>query len=85
MIQRIRKQEGLGDTVEFIAEKLGIAYAVKKAQEMGIIEDCGCGQRKLYLNEKIPYGTRKNGEVLQRESGGSQEAPGDIEEGCSET
>ena len=27
MIQVIKKQKGLGDTVEFITESLGIAYA----------------------------------------------------------
>lgn len=62
MIQVIKKQKGLGDTVEFIAERTGIAWAVKKAVEMGIVsEDCGCEKRKKYLNEKVSYGTRKDG------------------------
>ena len=67
MIQVIKRQRGLGDTVEFIAEKTGIAWAVKKAVELGVIEeDCGCQKRKEYLNEKVSYGNRKDGEVLQR-------------------
>jgi hypothetical protein len=41
---------------------------VKKAIEMGIIEeDCGCEKRKAWLNEKVSYGTGKDGEVLQGE------------------
>lgn len=56
MIQVIKKHKGLGDTVEFLAEKTGIAYAVKKAVEFGIIEDCKCGERKEYLNENYSYG-----------------------------
>ncbi len=68
MIQVIKKQSGLGDTVEFIAERTGIAWAVKKAIEMGVIEeDCGCEERKAWLNEKVSYGTREDGEVLQGE------------------
>lgn len=68
MIQVIKKQRGLGDTVEFIAERTGIAWAVKKAAEMGIIEeDCGCQKRKAWLNEKVSYGTREDGEVLSGE------------------
>jgi len=68
MIQVIKRQQGLGDTVEFIAEKTGIAWAVKKAVELGVIEeDCGCQKRKEYLNKKVSYGNRKDGEVLQGE------------------
>ena len=64
MIQVIKKHKGLGDTVEFLAEKTGIAYAVKKAVEFGIIEDCKCGERKDYLNKEFSYG-RKNIDILQ--------------------
>ena len=46
MIQVIKKHKGLGDTVEFLAEKTGIAYVVKKAVEFGIIEDCKCGENR---------------------------------------
>lgn len=60
MIQVIKKHKGLGDTVEFLAEKTGIAYAVKKAVEYGIIEDCKCGERKEYLNKNYSYGWKDN-------------------------
>lgn len=59
MIQKIKKQEGLGDTVAFLTDITGIRYAVKKAEELGIIEDCGCSKRQKKLNELVSYG-RKN-------------------------
>jgi hypothetical protein len=65
MIQVIKRHKGLGDTVEFLAEKTGIKYAVNKAVELGIIEDCGCEERKQSLNELVPYGNkREDSEVL---------------------
>jgi len=63
MIQVIKKHKGLGDTVEFMLEKTGIAYAVKMAAQAVGIDDCGCEKRKEYLNEKVPY-DRKDSEVL---------------------
>lgn len=69
MIQLIKRHKGLGDTVEFLAEKTGIKYAVNKAVELGIIEDCGCEGRKQLLNELVPYGNKgENSEVLRSES-----------------
>lgn len=69
MIQLIKRHKGLGDTVEFLAEKTGIKYAVNKAVELGIIEDCGCESRKQLLNELVPYGNEgENSEVLRSES-----------------
>lgn len=66
MIQVIKRHKGLGDTVEFLAEKTGIKYAVNKAVELGIIEDCGCDKRKQLLNDLVPYGnTGENSEVLR--------------------
>lgn len=60
MIQVIKSHKGLGDTVEFLAEKTGIAYAVKMATKMVGVVDCGCDERKEYLNKKVPY-VRKDG------------------------
>lgn len=66
MIQVISKQEGLGDTVEFLTTVTGIKYAFKKAEELGVIKDCGCTKRKEQLNNpdllinKVIYGSRKN-------------------------
>jgi hypothetical protein len=66
MIQVIKRHKGLGDTVEFLAEKTGIKYAINKAVELGIIEDCGCDKRKQSLNELVPYGNkREDSEVLR--------------------
>ena len=69
MIQLIKRHKGLGDTVEFLAEKTGIKYAVNKAVELGIVEDCGCEKRKQLLDELVPYGDEgENSEVLRSES-----------------
>lgn len=66
MIQKIKRQKGLGDTVEFLTDVTGIKFAVEKAVEMGIIEDCGCSERKEYLNKLMPYGSKgENSEVLR--------------------
>ena len=67
MIQVVKKHKGLGDTAEFLLERTGIAYAVKMAAQSVGIEDCGCEERKEYLNKKVPY-DRKDSEVLQGES-----------------
>jgi hypothetical protein len=64
MIQKIKRQEGFGDTVAFFTEATGIKYAVEKAVELGIIEDCGCNKRQEQLNNpdllinKIFYGNK---------------------------
>lgn len=64
MIQVIKKHKGLGDTVEFLTEVTGIAYAVRMAEEHGLISDCGCSKNKEWLNKKVSYG-RKNSDILQ--------------------
>ena len=74
MIQVIKKQKGLGDTIAFLTERTGIAYAVKMTSEaLGV--DCGCEKRKGDLNDpnllinKIFYGSkREDGTVLREES-----------------
>jgi hypothetical protein len=63
VIQVIKKHKGLGDTVEFLLERTGIAYAVKMAAISVGIEDCGCEGRKEYLNEKVPY-DRKDSKMV---------------------
>ena len=45
------KSEGLGDTVEKVLEKTGIAKVAKWL----LGEDCGCDERKAKLNELFPY------------------------------
>ena len=74
MIQIIKKQKGLGDTIAFLTERTGIAYAVSMASEaLGV--DCGCAERQEKLNKLIPYGSKgKDGTVLRIESESSGEA-----------
>lgn len=43
--------KGLGDLVEWITVHTGIKWLVKKIWG----EDCGCDQRKDYLNEKVSF------------------------------
>ena len=50
-VQVIRSHKGLGDTVEFLLQKTGIAYAVKMAASSVNITDCGCEGRKERMNE----------------------------------
>jgi hypothetical protein len=45
------KAKGLGDTVEKVLEKTGIAKVAKWI----LGEDCGCEQRKEKLNKLFPY------------------------------
>jgi hypothetical protein len=66
MIQVISKQRGVGDTVAFLTSVTGIKYAVEKAEELGIIKDCGCPGRQEKLNEIFPYGARKDSTLLQK-------------------
>jgi len=45
------KAQGLGDTVEKVLEKTGVAKVVKWLAG----DDCGCDERKQRLNELFPY------------------------------
>lgn len=45
------KSRGLGDTIEKVTKKTG----VKKAVKWLLGEDCGCDNRKDYLNKLFPY------------------------------
>jgi len=65
MIQVVKKQNGLGDTVAFITHKTGVAYVVKKVSEV-LDLDCGCEKRQKQLNNLIPYGKEKqDSDILQ--------------------
>lgn len=48
---RGRKRKGLGDTIERITEVTGIKSVVKSIAG----EDCGCQERKEWLNKAFPY------------------------------
>ena len=50
-----RKSKGLGDSIEKITKATGI----KKAVSFLLGEDCGCDERKEWLNKKFPYNEPK--------------------------
>ena len=45
------KHKGFGDTVDWITTHTGI----KKAVKYFFGDDCGCDERKKWLNDKFPY------------------------------
>lgn len=47
----MKESKGLGDTIEKITEATGIKAVVKAIAG----EDCGCDERKEWLNKKFPY------------------------------
>lgn len=49
--------KGLGDTVEKVLEKTGVAKVAKKI----LGDDCGCKERKEWLNKAFPYVMIKKG------------------------
>ncbi len=49
---------GLGDAVEAFTEATGIKKAVETISEK-TGRDCGCGKRKEWLNDKVPFPRRK--------------------------
>ena len=49
------ESKGLGDTVEKVLEKTGVAKVVKKVTK----GKCNCSKRKQRLNELVPYGPTK--------------------------
>jgi len=52
---RRRKPKGLGDTLETITEVTGIKTLVEKV----VGKDCGCAERKEFLNNLFPYVNKK--------------------------
>ena len=51
LVRSTSESQGLGDTVEKVLEKTGIAKVAKWI----LGEDCGCEERKQKLNELFPY------------------------------
>lgn len=49
-----KESEGLGDTIEKIAEVTGVKK-IAEAFEKVTGQDCGCEKRKKYLNDKFRY------------------------------
>ena len=54
------KSKGLGDTIEKVTTVTGIKAVVDTVSK-AIGKDCGCGARKLALNERFPYNIKDNG------------------------
>jgi len=53
--------KGLGDTIEAVLKITGIHYIANAVANGDPTEPCKpCIKRKEKLNEKVPYGTRKN-------------------------
>jgi hypothetical protein len=59
MAKRVRKSQGLGDTVEKITTAIGIKKVVDKFSEITGV-DCNCDQRKETLNKLFPYNEKVN-------------------------
>ena len=52
------KSKGLGDTIEKIIKVTGIKQAVRTVSK-AVGKDCGCEDRKQFLNKKFPYKNKK--------------------------
>ena len=52
------EEKGLGDTIEKITKATGIKKVVEKLSEV-TGKDCGCEDRKEFLNKRFPYKTKK--------------------------
>lgn len=59
------KSKGLGDTVEKILGKMGITQ--KMMEKVLGMKDCGCNQRKEWLNKIFSYKSKKNDGVPKEE------------------
>ena len=57
---QVEEVKGLGDLVELATAATGIKSVVDKVSE-ATGKDCGCGKRKNWLNDNIPF-RRREGE-----------------------
>jgi hypothetical protein len=48
-----KKANGLGDTIKWILSKVGLTEKTTKA--ISGEEDCGCDERRSFLNRIFPY------------------------------
>lgn len=46
-----KNDKGVGDTLERILK----ATTIDKIAKFALSDDCGCNERKEYLNKKLPY------------------------------
>lgn len=54
-IDTSKKSKGLGDTIEKFTSKTGIKTITEAVAKLAGLSDCGCDERKEYLNELFPY------------------------------
>ena len=60
-IKVIKKQKGVGDTVEMLLKATGIHYIANAMQNGDPTQPCKpCQQRKEELNKKFPYGSKQD-------------------------
>ena len=50
MQKKIKKTEGLGDTIDILADRIAKLFGK---------EDCGCDRRRKKLNKLVPYNKKK--------------------------
>lgn len=60
MQKKIKKTEGLGDTIAKITNLFGIDILADKIAKLFGKEDCGCDRRRKKLNKLVPYNKKKN-------------------------
>tara|TARA_R110002020_G_scaffold94495_3_gene227302 strand:+ start:1545 stop:1709 length:165 start_codon:yes stop_codon:yes gene_type:complete len=54
----MKQSKGLGDSIEKVTKATGIKSLMDIAtQKMGI-KDCGCKNRKAWLNRQFPYNNK---------------------------
>ena len=59
MQKKIKKAEGLGDTIAKITNLFGIDVLADKIAKLFGKEDCGCDRRRKKLNKIVPYNKKK--------------------------
>ncbi len=59
MQKKIKKTEGLGDTIAKITNLFGIDILADRIAKLFGKEDCGCDRRRRKLNKLVPYNKKK--------------------------
>jgi hypothetical protein len=59
MQKKIKKTEGLGDTIAKITNLFGIDILADRIAKLFGKEDCGCDRRRKKLNKLVPYNKKK--------------------------
>jgi hypothetical protein len=59
MQKKIKKTEGLGDTIAKITHATGLDILADRIAKLFGKEDCGCDRRRKKLNKLVPYNKKK--------------------------